>query len=107
VAAVGAETLAVVGEPDGGGVVLRAGEKEVPVPVVLQECQRPFMAFHQNRPHRFQAEFQGGEKSRNRNENTELGFQEWGLGLSNLEKTRGKEREDVGLRLWGLGFCVC
>jgi hypothetical protein len=68
VAAVGAEALAVVGEPDGGGVVLRAGEKEVPVPVVLQECQRPFMAFHQNRPH-FHEKFQGGEKSRSCNKN--------------------------------------
>lgn len=51
VAAVGAEALAVVGEPDGGGVVLGAGEEEVALPVVLEERQRPLVAFHQDRPH--------------------------------------------------------
>lgn len=51
VAAVGAETLAIVGEPDSGGVVLRAGEEEIAFTVVLEERQWPLVAFHQNRPH--------------------------------------------------------
>lgn len=52
VAAVGAEALAVVGEPDGGGVVLGAGEEKIALPVVLQEREGPLVALHQNRPHR-------------------------------------------------------
>ena len=51
VAAVGAQTLAVVGEPHGGIVVLSAREEKVAVPVVLQERQRPLVPFHQYRPH--------------------------------------------------------
>ncbi|KAM1203442.1 hypothetical protein ACFX2J_019274 [Malus domestica] len=37
VVTVGPEALAVVGEPDGGVVVLGAGEEEVVVPVVFEE----------------------------------------------------------------------
>ena len=53
VATVGAETLAVVGEPDGRVVIFGAGKQEVAVAVVFQECEWPFMAFHQNRSHGF------------------------------------------------------
>ena len=52
-ATVGAETLAVVGEPDGRVVIFGAGKQEVAVAVVFQECEWPFMAFHQNRSHGF------------------------------------------------------
>ena len=51
VAAVGAETLAVVGEPDGWGVVLCAREEQIAVSIVLQERQWPLVPFHQYRPH--------------------------------------------------------
>ena len=50
-AAVGAEALAVIGEPDGGIVVLGAGEEQVAVSVALQESQWPLVPFHQYRPH--------------------------------------------------------
>lgn len=52
-ATVGPETLAVVGEPDGRVVIFGAGKQEVAVAVVFQECEWPFMAFHQNRSHGF------------------------------------------------------
>lgn len=52
-ATVGAETLTVVGEPDGRVVIFGAGKQEVAVAVVFQECEWPFMAFHQNRSHGF------------------------------------------------------
>lgn len=45
-ASVGAKSLAVVGEPDGGVVVLGTGEEEVAVPVVLEERQGPLVPFH-------------------------------------------------------------
>lgn len=69
VAAVGAEALAVVGEPDVRGVVLGAGEEEVAVAVVLEEGQGPLVPFHQNRPHllRATAKSDGGrERERER-----------------------------------------
>ena len=50
-ASVSAEPLAIVGEPDGGVVILGAGEEQIPLPVVLEERQWPFMALHQDRPH--------------------------------------------------------
>lgn len=50
-AAVSSEALAVVGEPDGGVVVLGAGEEQISFPVVLEESERPLVAFHQYRPH--------------------------------------------------------
>lgn len=50
-AAVGAEALAIVGEPDGGSVVLGAGEEEVSISVVLEKSQGPLVPFHENRPH--------------------------------------------------------
>lgn len=45
------EVLAIVGEPDGGFVILGAREEEVAVPVVLEEGQGPLVPLHQYRPH--------------------------------------------------------
>ena len=42
-ATVGAETLAVVGEPDGRVVIFGVGKQEVVVVVVFQECEWPFI----------------------------------------------------------------
>lgn len=48
---VSAETLAVIGEPNGRGMVLSAREEQIPVSVVFQKRQWPFVALHQYRPH--------------------------------------------------------
>ena len=42
-ATVGAEMLAVVGEPDGKVVIFSVGKQEVVVAVVFQECEWPFI----------------------------------------------------------------
>nr|GMD66614.1 hypothetical protein DVH24_042731 [Ipomoea batatas] len=51
VTAVGAEALAIVGIPDGRGVILGAGKEQITIPVVLEKRQWPLVPFHQYRPH--------------------------------------------------------
>lgn len=50
-AAIGSKALSIVGEPDGGSVVLGAGEEKVPISVVLEKGEGPLVPFHQNWPH--------------------------------------------------------
>lgn len=51
VTAVGAEALAIVGIPDGRGVIFGAGKEQITIPVVLEKRQWPLVPFHQYRPH--------------------------------------------------------
>ena len=45
------KALAVIGKPEGGCVVLGAGEKQISFSVVPQKRQWTFMSLHQDRPH--------------------------------------------------------
>lgn len=46
------QALAIVSKPNIRCVIFGTGEEQIAFSVVFQKRQRPFMAFHQNRPHR-------------------------------------------------------
>lgn len=92
VALVRAEALAVVGEPDGRGEVLGAGEEEVAVPVVLEEGQGPLMPLHQYRPHLLLFFFFFGQAR------TGSAMAKLGLGLAGFSPGNRRKKGMVNLR---------
>nr|GMD72791.1 hypothetical protein DVH24_042731 [Ipomoea batatas] len=116
VTAVGAKALAIVGIPDGRGVILGAGKEQITIPVVLEKRQWPLVPFHQYRPHLSGCGFpirrqrkrslkktlvaalhlnQKQQRMRNRQNLIDLGHRKWFSAVS----TKTHSRKRTGFRL--------
>lgn len=68
-ALVGADAFTIMGIPNGGGVVLSAGEEEVSFTVILEEGKGSFMALEQDGPHGSSTDWTSTDEDEDENEN--------------------------------------